>query len=115
MVNSLKEPLGEGVAGIVVSALDAVLVLDQEMRVAEWSEAAAALFGIDRREALGADLVELIVPAELRDSVRYCLAGGEGEPPEDEELLGRRIELPAQRADKKHEIALRQCRRPGWG
>src|SRR5690349_20700552 len=69
------------------------------MRVAEWSEAAAALFGIHRGEALGADLVELIVPAELRDSVRYCLGGGEGDPPADEELLGRRLELPAQRAD----------------
>jgi len=118
VVNSLKEPLGEGVAGIVVSALDAVLVLDQEMRVAEWSEAAAALFGIDRREALGADLVELIVPAELRDSVRYCLAGGEGEPPEDEELLGRRIELPAQRADGagfRAELTIVRPASPGTG
>jgi PAS domain S-box-containing protein len=99
VVNSLKEPLGQGAAGIVTSALDAVLVLDEEMRVVEWSQAAATLFGIDRAEAVGADLVELIVPAELRESVRYCLAGGEGAPPAGEELLGRRIELPAQRAD----------------
>jgi len=99
VVNSLKEPLGQGAAGIVTSALDAVLVLDADMRVTEWSEAAAELFGIDRGEALGADLVELIVPAELRESVRYCLAGGEGEPPVGDELLGRRIELPARHGD----------------
>jgi PAS domain S-box-containing protein len=98
-VNSLKEPLGQGAAAVVTSALDAVLILDAEMRVVEWSDAAAELFGIDRAMALGTDLVELVVPAELHESVRYCLAGGEGEPPEDDELLGRRIELPAQRAD----------------
>ncbi len=118
MVNSLKEPLGQGVAGIVTSALDAVLILDPEMRVVEWSEAAGALFGIDRAEALGADLVELIVPTELRDSVRYCLAGGEGEPPSDEELLGRRIELPAQRADGigfRAELTIVRAASPGAG
>ena len=98
MVNSLKEPLGQGAAGIVTSALDAVLILDEEMRVLEWSEAAATLFGIDRGEATGTDLVELIVPAELRDSVRLCLADVELPPPADEELLGRRIELPARDA-----------------
>jgi PAS domain S-box-containing protein len=98
-VNSVKEPLGQGAAAIVTSALDAVVILDPEMRVAEWSDAAAELFGIGREAALGADLVELVVPAELHESVRYCLAGGEGDPPPDDELLGRRIELPAQRAD----------------
>ncbi len=99
MVNSVKEPLGRGTAGIVTSTLDAVVVLDKEMRVVEWSAAAGELFGIRRGEAVGTDLVELIVPAELRDSVRYCLAGGEGEGPADDELLGRRIELPARRSD----------------
>lgn len=99
MVNSLKEPLGQGAAGIVTAALDAVLILDDEMRVVEWSAAAGALFGIDRGEAIGADLVELIVPAELRDSVRTCLRDVEIAPPDGEELLGRRIEMPARHAD----------------
>ncbi|MBS1845476.1 MAG: PAS domain S-box protein [Actinobacteria bacterium] len=98
-MNSLKEPLGQGAAGIVTSALDAVLILDDEMRVVEWSEAAAALFGIDRAEAVGADLVELIVPAELRDAVRTCLRDVDIAPTDGEELLGRRIEMPARHAD----------------
>jgi PAS domain S-box-containing protein len=118
VVNSLKEPLGQGAAGIVTSALDAVLILDEEMRVVEWSEAAAALFGVDRADALGADLVELIVPPELHDSVRYCLAGGEGEPPPDDELLGRRIELPARRADGagfRAELTIVRAATPGTG
>jgi PAS domain S-box-containing protein len=118
VVNSLKEPLGQGAAGIVTSALDAVLILDEEMRVVEWSDAAGTLFGIDRAEALGTDLVELIVPAELRDSVRYCLAGGEGEPPSGEELLGRRIELPARHAGGagfRVELTIVRAAAPGVG
>jgi PAS domain S-box-containing protein len=118
VVNSLKEPLGRGAAGIVTSALDAVLILDEEMRVVEWSDAAGALFGIGRAEALGTDLVELIVPAELRESVRYCLAGGEGEPPGGEELLGRRIELPARHRDGagfRVELTIVRAAAPGGG
>jgi PAS domain S-box-containing protein len=104
VVSSVKVPLeedavGRVAGGLVTSALDAVLVLDAEMRVAEWSEAAAELFGIGRLEAVGADLVDLIVPPEQREGVRYCLDGGEESPPADDELLGRRIELPARRGD----------------
>jgi PAS domain S-box-containing protein len=101
----------------MTSVLDAVLTLDTEERVVEFSPAAEALFGIDRAEALGSDLVELIVPAELRESVRYCLAGGEGEPPTSEaELLGRRIELPARRRDgSKFRAELTIIRAPGDG
>jgi PAS domain S-box-containing protein len=103
VVNSLKEPLGgasgQNVAGVVISPLDAVMVLDEDARVLEWSEAAAELFGVDRGAAIDRDLVELIVPVELRESVRYCLAGGEGEPLGAVELRGRRVELPARRGD----------------
>ena len=119
MVNSLKEPLGQGAAGIVTSALDAVLILDEEMRVVEWSDAAGALFGIDRGEALGSDLGELIVPAELRDSVRDCLGGGAGEAPTEEaELRGRRSELPARHADGagfRAELTVVRAAAPGAG
>ncbi len=118
MVNSLKEPLGQGAAAIVTSVLDAVVILDEEMRVVEWNRAAGELFGIDRTDSLGGDLVELIVPAELRESVRYCLGGGEEEPPTDDELLGRRIELPAQRADGvgfRAELTIVRPAAPGTG
>src|SRR4051812_3205795 len=88
------------------------------MRVVEWSDAAGELFGIDRADALGTDLVELIVPAELRESVHHCLAGGEGDPPAAEELLGRRIELPAQRSDGagfRAELTIVRAASPGAG
>ncbi|HEX4307363.1 MAG TPA: SpoIIE family protein phosphatase [Solirubrobacterales bacterium] len=104
-MSSVKEPLGESAGDLVrtrpmTSVLDAVVKLDGEGAVVEFSPAAEALFGVARAEAIGRDLVDLIVPAELRESVRYCLAGGEGEPPREEgELLGRRLELPARRLD----------------
>lgn len=103
-MNSVQQPLGEGAgdrasAHLVSSVLDAVVVLDAEERILDFSAAAEELFGIAKADAVGHDLVELIVPAELRESVRYCLAGGTGEVPPAEELLGRRIEMPAQRGD----------------
>jgi PAS domain S-box-containing protein len=104
-VNSVEEPLGESAGDRlrtrpITSVLDAVLVLGADETVLEFSPAAEELFGIARAEAVGRDLVELIVPPELREGVRYCLAGGEGEPPQVAgELLGRRIEMPAHRGD----------------
>jgi PAS domain S-box-containing protein len=109
-VNSVKEPLGESAGDRlrtrpITTVLDAVLVLDADGRVVEFSPAAEDLFGIGRDAAVGRDLVELIVPAELRESVRYCLAGGEGGPPDDPaEVLGRRIEMPGHRLDDEREF-----------
>jgi len=103
-VNSVQQPVEEGAgdrarAKLVSSVLDAVLVLDAQERVVEFSAAAEELFGVVKADAVERDLVELIVPAEMRESVRYCLAGGAGERPPAAELLGRRIEMPAQRGD----------------
>ncbi len=62
----------------------------------EWSAAAEELFGTPRAVAVGLDLVELIVPAELRESVRESLLDeGRGA----EETLGQRLETTARRAD----------------
>jgi PAS domain S-box-containing protein len=122
-VNSVQQPPGEGAgdrsrAHLVSSVLDAVLVLDADERVIEWSTAAEELFGIAKRDAVGHDLIGLIVPAALRDNVRYCLTGGEGEPPPAEELLGRRIEMPGRRGDGSEfrlELTIARVAGPGGG
>ncbi|HXF32491.1 MAG TPA: PAS domain S-box protein [Solirubrobacterales bacterium] len=122
-MNSVQQPVGEGTgdrarANLVSSVLDAVLVLDAEERVVEFSAAAEELFGISKADAVGRDLVELIVPPELRESVRYCLSGGEGEPPPAEELLGRRIEMPGRRGDGSRfrvELTIVRAAEPGSG
>jgi PAS domain S-box-containing protein len=103
---------------LVTSALDAVLSIDDEGAVVEFSPAAEELFGVARAAAMGHDLVELIVPAPLRDGVRYCLAGGEGEPPQGPDLVGRRIELPASRGDGSEfraELTIVSAAEPGGG
>jgi PAS domain S-box-containing protein len=104
LVNSVQQPVGEGAGDslrtrLITSVLDAVLVLDAGERVVDFSAGAEELFRITKAEALGRDLVELLVPEDMRESVRHCLAGDEGGQPEGAEVLGRRIEMPARRGD----------------
>ena len=77
-MNSVQQPIGGGAdehvrARPITAELDAVIAVDAEGAVLEWSAAAEELFGTPRSVALGLDLVELIVPAGLRESVRETL------------------------------------------
>ncbi len=82
---------------IVDAALDCVVTVDDNSRVIEWNPAAERTFGYDREAALGRDLAELIIPPEFRERHRqgmvHYLATREGP------VLGKRIELEAQRHD----------------
>lgn len=82
---------------ILDSALDCIIVIGEDGMVREWNPAAELLFGYSRAEAVGKELALLIVPPELRDrhraGMRHYRETGEGP------LLGRRIEVPAIRAD----------------
>ncbi len=104
-MSPVQEPLDETTGGLVrtrplSAVVDAVIVLGADETVLEFSPAAEGLFGIDRAEAVGRRLVDAIVPAELRESVRTCLAAGGEEPSAgSDQLLGHRIELPARRGD----------------
>jgi PAS domain S-box-containing protein len=100
-VNSVQQPIGGGAdehvrARPITAKLDAVIAVDAEGAVLEWSAAAAGLFGTPRSVALGLDLIELIIPAELRESVRESLLD---EGRSAEETLGQRLETRARRAD----------------
>lgn len=82
---------------VVDSALDAVITIDHEGRVVEFNPAAERLFGYSHAEAVGRELAQLIVPPTLRERHRRGLARhvATGE----RTLLGRRVEMPAQRKD----------------
>ena len=84
-------------AAIVETALDCIITIDTQSRVLEWNGAAEKTFGYSREEALNAPLHQLIVPEKLREAHRAGLNHWQltGEGP----ILGRRIELPAVRAD----------------
>ena len=84
-------------AAILEAALDAVITMDHEGKVVEFNSAAERIFGYRRGDAAGRSLADLIIPARLRAEhwrglARY-LATGEGP------VLGKRLEMPAMRAD----------------
>ena len=75
------------------TALDAVIVMSADGKIAEWNDYAATMFGWRRDEALGRNMAELIIPERLRaahaEGLRHFLDTGE------EGYLRQRIELPA--------------------
>jgi two-component system, cell cycle sensor histidine kinase and response regulator CckA len=83
--------------GIIEAALDCIVSMDELGIVREFNPAAVRTFGYSREEAVGRRLAELIVPPELREAhergFRRYIATAESE------VLGRRIELTAMRAD----------------
>lgn len=58
----------------ISSSLDAVLVVDAKGHIIEFNGAAQSVFGYQREEVLGQDMVDLIVPQHLRDAHREGMA-----------------------------------------
>ena len=84
-------------SAVLTSSLDCIIGMSHEGKVVEFNEAAEQLFGYSREEALDTELAELIVPDHLRERhraglQRYLETG-------EEVVIGKRIELPARRAD----------------
>ena len=79
------------------AALDAIVTMYHEGRIAAFNEAAERTFGYSAEEATGREMAELIVPPSLRDRHRRGLARyletGDGV------ILGKRIEITGMRAD----------------
>jgi PAS domain S-box-containing protein len=84
-------------SAIVDHALAALVVTDSLGRIVEFNPAAGAMFGITRGEVLGRRVEEVIIPPRLRDmhasGMQRIAQGGVAR------LLGKRVEMQAQRAD----------------
>jgi PAS domain S-box-containing protein len=84
-------------AAILQSALDAIVVMDEHGRIADFNPAAARLFGYDSQDMIGKSVAEAIMPERLRDAHRRglerFLQSGQSE------VVGRRVEMPARRRD----------------
>ncbi|MBC7822232.1 MAG: PAS domain S-box protein, partial [Planctomycetaceae bacterium] len=82
---------------ILDTALDAVIVMDHQGRIADFNPAAEQVFGHARAEAIGKPLAELIIPPKMRvahyKGLAHFLKTGEGP------VLGQRLELSALRSD----------------
>ncbi len=78
---------------IINTAYDAFIAIDQSGQITDWNPQAEATFGWSRREALGRQLVDTLMPRRLgrlhRDSVGRFLHTGRGP------LLNKRVELVA--------------------
>ncbi len=84
-------------SAILETALDCIITMDHEGKVVEFNPAAERTFGYRRADVIGRELADLIIPPSLRERHRtglaHYLATGEGP------VLGKRLELPALRAD----------------
>jgi len=83
--------------GIIDTALDAFVQIDETGNVIEWNAQAEAIFGYARQEAIGRSLADLVLPAPKRAAhrrglKRYLRAGAE-------RVLGRRLQLQTIRRD----------------
>ena len=78
---------------IIETASYAFVAIDADGMVVEWNQHAEETFGWPRQVALGLELAELIIPAEMRtphrEGMRRSAATGEGR------ILSRRMELEA--------------------
>jgi PAS domain S-box-containing protein len=98
--------------GIIDTALDAFVQMAENGSVLDWNSQAESIFGWSRSEALGQPLAELIIPEVHRAAHKAGLdrfvRTGEGH------VLGRRIEIDAQRRDGKEikvELSITALRR----
>jgi PAS domain S-box-containing protein len=98
--------------GIIDTALDAFIQMDENGIVSDWNSQAEKIFGWSRSEALGKDLSELVIPenhhAAHKSGLQHFLRTGEGP------ILGRRLEIEARRRDGKEikvELSITALRR----
>lgn len=100
-------------AAVVDSALDAVIVVDEEGRVVTMNASAETTFGYSKDEATGRSIGELIVPDQHRQAHDAGLARyrASGVP----HVLGRRVEMDARCKDGRVipvELAITEVRLP---
>jgi PAS domain S-box-containing protein len=82
--------------GVLDSALDAVITMNEDGRIEEFNPAAEKLFGYSADAVIGEEMAALVIPPSLRDrhreGLRRHLETGESR------ILGQRIELTGMRA-----------------
>ncbi len=98
-LKSIQHSLSESeskVRSIIDSALDAVIVINEEGIITEWNKQAEQTFGWSKERAQGMRLSETIIPPEFREAhergMKHFLKTGEGP------VLNQRIEITAMHA-----------------
>ena len=85
--------------GIIDTALDAFVQIDESGSILNWNSQAEKIFGWPRKDALGKNFIELIIAeserGELKAALDRFLRSGQGQ------ILGNRREIRALRRDGK--------------
>ena len=89
---------------IFEAAMDCIIFTDEAGKIVEFNRASEVAFGYLRQEVIGKDLIDVFVPAELRDRQRtnlerYMGAGELGS------MLGRRLETSMIRKNGEQFVA----------
>jgi PAS domain S-box-containing protein len=83
--------------GIIDTALDAFVQIDEKGDILNWNSQAEAIFGWPRQDVLGKHFIELVISGadreELKAALGRFLISGQGQ------ILGRRREIMARRYD----------------
>lgn len=100
--------------GVLDSAVDCIINMDEQGRIIEFNLAAEKMFGYARAEVLGKVLAEVIIPPALREQhqqgLRRRLEGGAVK------WLNKRVETIAMRADGSQfpvELSITEVQQPG--
>ena len=96
-LSSLRENWSTWQQVLIDSALDSIVIIDEEGLIVDFNQSAEEVFGFKKQEVLGQPMVDLIVHPDLRQSHRdgFERLRKTGES----RILGKRLELPAVRAD----------------
>jgi len=98
----LQKPNGltngmERLRATIEASVDCVITIDAQSTILEFNAAAERTFGYAREDVIGKPLPEMIIPPSLREAHRRGMAALlKGRT---SKLLGRRVEMPAMRAD----------------
>ena len=87
---------GDIYSAIVQAAPDPIVAVDTRGLIIQWNSAAERVFGYTRAQAIGAPMVESIIPPRLREA---HMRGFSRQGGEQAGILGRRIETHAMRSD----------------
>jgi PAS domain S-box-containing protein len=85
--------------GIIETALDAFVQIDESGSILNWNSQAEKIFGWSRKDALGKNAIELIIAPSERGELKAAL--GRFLSTGADQILGRRREVKAQRRDGK--------------
>jgi PAS domain S-box-containing protein len=81
------------ISKIIESALDAIIMMDQDGNIITWNDQAEKIFGWSERESIGKNLAELIIPGKYQEAhlagLQKYLETGEGP------VLNTRVEISA--------------------